>query len=87
MEGTGTQSNQGTGTTGGKLANEFSVWPLDAKGVEVSEQIRFKFNELYSFLKTVIPQSNERGLQIVKTKLEEGSMFAVKYATKPVTGN
>jgi hypothetical protein len=76
----------GVGTTG-KIANEFNAWPVDAKGVELSNLIRFKFNELYTFLETVIPKANERGLQIVKTKLEEGSMFAVKYATKPVTGN
>lgn len=68
-----------------KVAPEFGTWPMTQKGVATAENIREQFDKLQTNLELAIPAGNGRYLALVKTKLEEACMFAVKGIAKPTT--
>lgn len=68
---------------GGNVSHEFGTWPVEGSALETSNKIRFEFDNLLRFITGAVPKGNERYLAIVKTKLEEGCMFAIKAVAKP----
>lgn len=74
-----------TGGTQGKkvVAPEYGTWPMSETGVANAEAIRRQFDQLQTNLELLIPAGNARYLALVKTKLEEACMFAVKGIAKP----
>jgi hypothetical protein len=68
-----------------QVASEFSTWPMHPQQVKAAEDIRHQFDQLLTNLELAIPPGNGRYLAIVKTKLEEACMFAVKGIAKPIS--
>lgn len=66
-----------------KIADEFSSWPVDEQQLKHINDLRSKFDQLLDHVSSVTKPSNGRYLSIVKTKLEEACMFAVKGISKP----
>lgn len=66
-----------------KIADEFSSWPMNEIQIQHVNKIRSEFDRLLDLISNVTPPQNGRYLSIVKTKLEEASMFAVKGIAKP----
>lgn len=66
----------------GKVAPEFGTWPVTDSTLRTTAEIRTRFDDLLSYIANHVPQGNERYLAIVKTKLEESCMFAVKAVAK-----
>lgn len=69
------------------IAPEFGTWPMNETQVTLATAIRTKFDDLLSDVVACTPAGNERYLAIVKTKLEEACMFAVKAIAKPASKN
>lgn len=67
-----------------KVAPEFGSWPIDEVATKNIGAVRTEFDQLLLKVQPLIPKGNERYLAIVKTKLEEACLFAVKAITKPV---
>jgi len=67
-----------------QIAPEFSSWQMEEVQVSHANRIRGKFDELLESINEVTPPKNGRYLALVKTKLEEACMFAVKGIAKPV---
>jgi hypothetical protein len=66
------------------IAPEFGSWPLTDREKEIIEHTRWAFDALQEHIAAHTPPSNMRYLAIVRTKLEEACMFAVKgIARKP----
>lgn len=65
------------------LAVEFGSWPMNAAQGDVVNEIKWKFDDLLSTISNRTAPYNSRYLSIVKTKLEEACMFAVKGIAKP----
>lgn len=51
---------------------------MTAEGIDKSTAIRVQFTELLETIEKSVPAHNARYLALVKTKLEEACMFAVK---------
>lgn len=66
-----------------KIADEFSTWPMNEVQIQHVNDLRGKFDQLLDHVSLVTPPQNGRYLSIVKTKLEEALMFAVKGIAKP----
>jgi hypothetical protein len=66
-----------------QIATEFATWPMTDAGVKNANEIRGKFDALLDHIALVTPPGNARYLALVKTKLEEACMFAVKGISKP----
>jgi hypothetical protein len=58
------------------MHREFEVHLLNERGINVAQSLVLRFDELLSWLDTVLPEGRE--FSIVKTKLEEASFFAKK---------
>jgi len=67
-----------------EVAPEFSSWEMQENQVVYANRIRGKFDDLLDAVAAVTPPKNGRYLALVKTKLEEACMFAVKGIAKPV---
>ena len=65
------------------IAPEFDTWPMTEGGVEAANKIRGEFDRLLTTIEGQIPTNNGRYLALVKTKLEEACLFAVKGVAKP----
>lgn len=63
----------------------FSSVKLNTDGLEKVDSIRHAFSNLLSELEVELP-GNSREISIIKTKLEEASMYAVK-ALRNYEGN
>lgn len=68
-----------------KIADEFASWPMSDAGVNAAAEIRQKFDELLDTIVMRTPTHNGHYLALVKTKLEEACMFAVKGVAKPIS--
>ena len=66
-----------------KIVPEFGHFPIDDDRMRVLADIRLKFNNLLLDIVAEIPKGNERYAAIVRTKLEESCLFAIKAVTKP----
>lgn len=69
------------------LAVEFGSWPCQESQVEAINEIKWAFDDLLSKCGNRIPPHNGRYLALVKTKLEEACMFAVKGISLPEQKN
>lgn len=58
------------------MHKEFEVHLLNEQGINIAQSLAIRFDELLSWLETVLPEGRE--FSIVKTKLEEASFFAKK---------
>ena len=58
------------------MHKEFEVHLLNERGINVAQSLALRFDELLSWLETVLPEGRE--FSITKTKLEEASFFAKK---------
>lgn len=66
-----------------EIAPEFGSWPMNETQALIAEGVRKKFDELLSSVAAALSARNPRYLAVVKTKLEEACMFAVKGIAKP----
>lgn len=73
----------GGATATKQIATEFATWPMNETGMRNANDIRSKFDALLESITLVTPPGNARYLALVKTKLEEACMFAVKGIAKP----
>ena len=58
------------------MHKEFEVHLLNKRGISIAQSLALRFDELLSWLETVLPEGRE--FSITKTKLEEASFFAKK---------
>lgn len=77
-------TQKGTGPT---VAPEFGAWPIEGNTVENVNNVRTEFDALLTKITPMFVKGNERYLSIVKTRLEEACLFAVKGIAKPGSGN
>lgn len=66
-----------------KMNDEFCSFPCNGAQLEAIDDVRAKLDVTLDFIANRIPPQNARYLSIVKTKLEEACMFAVKGISKP----
>jgi len=66
------------------IAAEFNSWHMQQAQVDRASVIRQGFSNLQSDIESSIAPGNGRYMAMVKTKLEEACMFAVKGIAKPV---
>lgn len=76
------QSPSTTNTAQKQVAPEFGTWPANDTQVKIMWEVRHQFDRLLDTIGLVTPPANARYLSIVKTKLEEACMFAIKGITK-----
>lgn len=65
------------------LAPEFGSWPIDNAKVAAVNEVKWAFDKVLETVSSRIPPNNARYLALVKTKLEEACMHAVKGISKP----
>ena len=65
------------------IAPEFGTWPVEGTSLENIQTVRHGFDTLLSTISQFVPTQNARYLALVKTKLEEACLFAVKAIAKP----
>lgn len=70
-------------STGPTVAPEFGAWPIEGNTLESVNAVRTDFDNLLTKITPMFAKGNERYLAIVKTKLEEACLFAVKGIAKP----
>lgn len=76
-----------TAQTNRRIAPEFGTWPVNEVTIEQINQMKWKFDELQAWITQRTPPHNARYAAVVKTKLEEACMFAVKgFAKLPEEG-
>lgn len=78
------QTTVGNGVTKTPIAPEFGAWPITEAQAMMVDKVRALFTGLQTDIEVIIPSGNVRYLALVKTKLEEACLFAVKGITKPV---
>ncbi|MBL7544290.1 MAG: hypothetical protein JNL11_10755 [Bdellovibrionaceae bacterium] len=66
-----------------EIAHEFSSWPVNEAQLKNINDIRGDFDHLLTLISNKMPPQNGRYLGVVKTKLEEACMFAIKGFSKP----
>lgn len=82
MTGQATTPQQNSFATKG-IADEFASWPVTPAQVEAINEVKWGFDELQCKVLNHISPNNARYAALVKTKLEEASMMAIKGITKP----
>lgn len=83
MENTMTYKEVGGDRTAQKqIAPEFATWPSEGPTRESIDEVRVQFDQLLDAVSLRVPPENGRYLALVKTKLEEACMFAVKAIAK-----
>ncbi len=70
---------------GPSVSFEFGAWPIEGNVLGNVNDTRVAFNSLLIKITPFFAKGNERYLSIVKTKLEEACMFAIKGVAKPGT--
>lgn len=65
-----------------QISDEFGSWPCTPIQADVINEVRWKLDDTLRFIANRISPENGRYLSIVKTKLEEAGMFAVKGIAK-----
>jgi hypothetical protein len=65
------------------ISDEFASWPANDAQIEAITEVKWAFDALQAKILNRIPPQNGRYAALVKTKLEEACMMAVKGITKP----